>query len=142
MERLSEDEGDMRREAGLRPPKAKGKESKSRQNFKVMIRVRPPLDVEIEREQSIYRRINEDGHMRLSAQMRSHCEPGPSVVVEKNKEITLFEGGVNLWQGNHAASGLLNMYKFTFDTVLPPQVRFSSLPAKELLTLLLVPFGF
>jgi len=99
------------------------KESKSRQNFKVMIRVRPPLDVEIEREQSIYKRIHEDGHMRLSSEMRSHCEPGPSVVVEKNKVVTLFEGGVNLWQGNHSASGLLNMYKFTFDTVLPPQVK-------------------
>ncbi|UPQ99737.1 kinesin [Chloropicon primus] len=107
-------------EAGKREAK---KESKSRQNFKVIIRVRPPLDVEIEREQSIYKRINEDGHMRLSSQLRGHCEPGPSVVVEKNKVVTLFEGGVNLWEGNHSTSGLLNMYKFTFDTVLPPQVK-------------------
>ena len=127
---------DMEREKALRSAKrkaeaakaasatkAKSKESKSRQNFKVIIRVRPPLDVEIEREQAIYRRINEDGYMRLSSEMRSYGEPGPSVVVEQNKVITLFEGGVNLWQGNHAASGLLNMYKFTFDTVLPPQVK-------------------
>lgn len=107
----------------LKKQKKVVKESKSRQNFKVVIRVRPPLDVEIERESAIYQRINEDGHLRLSSQLGSFGEPGPSVVVEQNRVITLFEGGVNLWQGSQAASGLLNMYKFTFDTVLPPQVK-------------------
>ena len=85
---------DMEREKAAKAAsatKAKSKESKSRQNFKVIIRVRPPLDVEIEREQAIYRRINEDGYMRLSSEMRSYGEPGPSVVVEQNKVITLFE---------------------------------------------------
>ena len=38
----------------LKKQKKVVKESKSRQNFKVVIRVRPPLDVEIERERARY----------------------------------------------------------------------------------------
>ena len=98
-------------------------EHTSRQNFKVVVRVRPPLRVELEKESFIYRRV--EGHLRTdsSSSDGEYGEPGPSVVVERNRVITLYEGGVNLWQGNHSASGLLNMYKFTFDTVLPPMVQ-------------------
>ena len=92
------------------------KVSATRKNFQVVIRVRPPLDAEFDRESQLYRRMAQESDA-------AYGEPGPSVVVEKNRTVTLYEGGVNLWKGNNSSTGLLNMYKFTFDTVLTPEVE-------------------